>query len=162
LQHDESHIGQLLPDVCVADIMSRQITRIAEDARILHAAEIAATTGVTDLMVVDEEIRFVGVLSVGDILRAALPDTAGILEESGTLDAAFQLFLRKGRDLSALPIGPFVIRDPITVAGNDHVAKVVVVLIDRNIGRLPVLDVERRLIGTVSRADICSAIVAEA
>ena len=41
---------------------------------------------------------------------------------------------------------------------DDHVAKVATVLLEKGIGRLPVLQ-DGRLVGTVSRADICQAIV---
>jgi CBS domain-containing protein len=145
----------------VSDIMSRQITRIRQDANLFHAAEIVALSGVGDLMVVDDAGNFVGVLSVGDILRAALPNMDEILAQTGSLDDAFQLFISKGRDLASQPIMPLVIREPIVVDPDDHVAKAVTVLIDHSIGRLPVLK-DRRLVGTVSRTDICWAVVGEA
>jgi CBS domain-containing protein len=47
-----------------------------------HAAELVAMSGVSDLMVVDGEGRFVGVLSEGDILRAALPDIDDLVPQS--------------------------------------------------------------------------------
>ena len=67
-------------------------------------------------MVVDDDGVFVGVLSEGDILRNALPDFDEIVEAGGTLYDAFQLFMRKGRELSDKPIMPLVIRDPLVVA----------------------------------------------
>lgn len=147
-----------LPFMRVKGVMTVRAVRIREDESILRAAEIVALSGVTDLMVVDAEGGFVGVLSVGDILRAAMPDVDEITGEGGSLDLAFQLFLRKGIDLSTKSIQPLIIREPIVVDPEDHVAKVATVLLDKGIGRLPVLK-DGRLVGTVSRADICQAIV---
>lgn len=147
-----------LPRLLVEDVMSRQVTRIRHDSNAFHAAEIFALTGVADLMVVDDRSNFVGVISVGDILRAALPNLDEIDGQAGTMDDAFQLFLRKGRELSTVPILPLVIRDPLIAHPRDHVTKVVTVLIDRFIGRLPVVQ-DGRLVGTISRADICWAVV---
>ena len=125
-----------------------------------QAAETVALAGSSDLMVIDESGAFVGVLSEGDILRAALPDIDEILEAGGSLDVAFARFVEKAHDLSALPIAPLVIRDPITVAPDDHVARAVVVLVERNIRLLPVVR-DGRLLGVVSRADICNSVVGQ-
>jgi CBS domain-containing protein len=141
-------------DVRVEDVMSRQVVRIRQDADLFHAAEIVATTGVADLTVVDDDGRLAGALGVGDILRAAMPDLAEITAESGTVEAAFRLFIRKGRALAGLPIAPLVIRQALVARDDDHVAKVAALLLDAYIDRVPVLDAEDRLVGTISRADI--------
>ncbi len=92
-----------LPAMRVRGIMSNQVARIHCDSNLHHAAEIVALSGVGDLMVVDSDGAFVGVLSEGDILRAALPDFDEILAEGGALADAYQLFLRKGQELSHRP-----------------------------------------------------------
>lgn len=147
-----------LPAMRVRGIMTVPPVRIRHDASLHHAAEVVALSGAGDLMVVDDEGDFVGALSEGDILRAALPDVEDILEEGGTPEDAFQLFLRRGRDLADKPILPLVIREPLVVQPDDHVAKVATLLINRQIRRLPVLH-HGRLVGTVSRANICQAVI---
>jgi CBS domain-containing protein len=147
-----------LPYRLVQGIMETRVARIRADANLHQAAEIVAMSGVSDLMVMDHAGRFVGVLSEGDILRAALPDFDEIVEEGGTLAEAYQVFLRKGRALSEKPITPLIIREPITLHPDDHVAKAAAVLIGKQIRRLPVVR-EGRLLGTVSRANICEAVV---
>lgn len=146
------------PFMLVRGIMTVRATRIHENANLHRAAEIVALSGISDLMVVDDDRRFVGVLSVGDILRAAMPDMEEIMKEGGSLNQAFQLFLRKASELSYKPIKPLIIREPITVDPDDHVAKVATVLLEKNIGLLPVVK-EDRLVGTVSRTDICEAVI---
>jgi len=146
--------------VQVQEAMSNRFARIRAESTMFQAAETVALAGSSDLMVVDESGAFVGVLSEGDILRAALPDIDEILEAGGSLDVAFARFLEKAHDLSALPIAPLVIRDPITVAPDDHVARAVVVLVERGIRLLPVVR-DGRLLGVVSRADVCNAVVGQ-
>jgi CBS domain-containing protein len=147
-----------VPYRLVQGIMETRVARIRADANLHQAAEIVAMSGVSDLMVVDGAGRFIGVLSEGDILRAALPDFDEIVEAGGTLAEAYQVFLRKGRALSEKPIAPLIIREPITLAPDDHVAKAAAVLIGKQIRRLPVVR-DGRLLGTVSRANICEAVV---
>jgi len=155
---DDWLISAQLPYTQIKSIMSTQVALIRHGATLHHAAAIVARTGIGDLMVVDDEDKFVGVLSEGDILRNALPDFDEILEAGGTLYEAYQLFIRNGRQLSNKPIMPLVIRNPIVMHPDDHVAKAATVLIERQIRRLPVVQ-DRRLVGTVSRANICQAVV---
>ena len=142
----------------VEDAMVRRTIRIQHDAHMYKAAEVVALSRVSDLMVVGEDDKFIGVLSEGDILRAALPDTNEIVAEGGSLDTAFGLFLKKGKNLSELPILPFVITEPIVLDPQDHVAKATTVMIDLNIRLLPVVK-DGKLVGTISRADVCQAVV---
>jgi CBS domain-containing protein len=147
-----------LPSMRVKGVMTVRVARIRSTATLQQAVEIVALSGASDLMVVNEDGEFVGVLSEGDILRTALPDIDEILDAGGSLDDAFELFLRKGANLSDRPILPLVIQEPLTVDPDDHVAKAAALLVNRQIRRLPVLK-ENRLVGTISRAEICQAIV---
>ncbi len=142
----------------IKDIMTPHPARIQNDATLQRAAELVAMSRVTVLMVFDDQNNFVGVLSEGDILQAALPDINQILDEGGSVDTAFDIFLNKGKNLANLPITPLIIQDPLVVAENDNVAKVAVLLIDKQIRLLPVVK-DGQLVGTVSRADICRAVV---
>ena len=142
----------------VKDFMTIRPVRIRYNSNIQHAAEIVALSRVSDLMVVDDDNGFRGVLSEGDILRTALPDIDEILEEGGTLDDAFEIFMRKGEELSALPIAPLIIEEPIVVNPDDHIAKAATVLLNKQIRLLPVVQAGM-LVGTISRADVCRAIV---
>ncbi len=151
---------QATPYLVVETVMDTGdgVVRIASDATLLDAVEVVAASRVGDLMVVDAGARFTGVLSEGDILRNALPDVEEIMSAGGTLHDAYQLFVKKARALSAMPVGPLVIREPIVLEPGDHVAQAATILIERQIRRLPVVD-NGRLVGTVSRANICRAVV---
>ena len=134
------------------------VARIPAGANLFDAAHLVARTQVGDLMVVDEGDAFVGVLSEGDILRNALPDLDAIVDAGGTLHDAYQLFVRRAQALAARPILPLVIKEPIVMRPGDHVAQAATILVERQIRRLPVVDAGV-LVGTVSRANICQAIV---
>jgi CBS domain-containing protein len=144
--------------IYVKGIMTVRSVRIRIGDSLHRAAEIIALSGVGDLMVIDDNNNFVGVLSVGDVLRASMPDTDEIIEEGGTLEQAYRLFLRKGSELRYKPIRPLVITSPLVVDPDDHVAKVAALMLEKNIHRLPVVK-DGRLLGTVGRADICQAVV---
>jgi CBS domain-containing protein len=56
------------------------------------------------------------------------------------------------------PIDPLVIHNAITLKTTDDIAQAAVVMIEKQIRRLPVVD-DGKLVGTVSRADICRAVI---
>lgn len=142
----------------VRDVMTNRIARVREGSSMYQAAEVVALSGASDLMVVDDQGQLVGVISSGDILRASLPKTGDILAEGGSLEQAFALFLKMGRELSQRSIAPLTITEPIVLDPDDHVAKVAVTLVERNIHSLPVVR-DRRLIGLVTRATILETVV---
>jgi CBS domain-containing protein len=147
-----------MPFARVRGLMTVRAVRLRIGDSLHRAAEVIALSGVGDLMVVDDDNRFVGVLSVGDVLRAAMPDLDEVVAQGGTLEQAYRLFLRKGSELRHRPIRPLVISAPLVVHPDDHVAKVAALMLERHIHRLPVVK-DGRLLGTVGRADICQAVV---
>jgi CBS domain-containing protein len=142
----------------VRELMTNRIPRVRVDADLQQAAEIVALSGASDLMVVNEKGQLAGVISAGDILRACLPKIDDILAEGGSLEQAFALVLKMGRELSKQPMAPLMITEPIMLDPDDHVAKVAVTLVQTNIHSLPVVR-DRRLLGLVTRATILETVV---
>jgi predicted transcriptional regulator len=144
--------------VLVSDIMTAFPAYIRLGADIRRAAEVVCVSEVGQLMVVDHDDAFVGSLSEEDLVRAMLPGFDDVTAAGGTLADAFQVFLERGRALADRVIDPLVVRDAVTVTSTDEVARAAVVMVDRGIRRLPVVD-GGTLVGTVSRADLCRAVI---
>jgi CBS domain-containing protein len=142
----------------IGDIMNVNAIRIRQGATMRQAAEMVSTNQVSDLMVVDAENNFRGVLSEGDLIRAVLPQYEEIVRSGGSLSGAFELFLDKGKAIAEQPIEPLVIKSPITVSPQDPVLRAASTMISKQIRRLPVVE-KGKLVGTVSRADICRAVL---
>jgi CBS domain-containing protein len=138
--------------------MNTDPVRVTVDATVEAVAAVVAATEVSDLMVVDREGDFVGVISEGDLLRAVLADRAEVLAAGGSLADAFAFTLSKGKALATRPVRPYIIERPIVMRPDDHVAAATAALVDRQIRRLPVVE-GTRLVGTISRADLCRAVL---
>jgi CBS domain-containing protein len=140
--------------------MDRRTARISVDAPMSLAAELLVLSHASDLMVVDENGHYVGVLSEGDLLRAIMPDFEGLLESGVSLEDAFRIFADAGREYADQPIGRLVIRKSITVSPDDELLKAATAMVMKQIRRLPVVE-EGRLVGSISRADVCWAVLCE-
>lgn len=142
----------------VREIMAIHPVYVYADADMRRAAEIISIAEASDLMVIDPQKKFVGVLSEGDLLRAILPNFDEVLAAGGSLSDAFRFFVDKGRNLASRPIAPLIIRNPIVVGPEDEVAQIATIMVQKQIRRLPVVHNDR-LLGTISRADICRAVI---
>ena len=142
----------------IRDVMTIYPIYININSSMHRAAEIISIAEVSDLMVVDYEKTFVGVLSEGDMIRAVLPNFDEVIAAGGSLADAFAFFVHKGRELARRPIAPLVITDPITMKPTDEAALAATVMAEKQIRRLPVVEGDK-LVGTVSRADICRAVI---
>jgi CBS domain-containing protein len=147
------------PGVRVRDVMDQKAARLRRDATFRQAAELLVLTDASDLIVIDGDGRFEGVLSEGDLLRALLPDHDEIRAAGGTLASAIGLFVANGRHLAEQTIARLVIAQPIVVAPDAELLEVAAVMLERMIRRLPVVEAGRFL-GTISRADVAWAVLA--
>ena len=144
----------------IGDVMNPRAVRIRKSATMKEAARLVSETQVSDLMVVDDEGRFVGVLSEGDIIRAALPDYDDLVRDGASLGGAWKVFLEKGRELRDQGIERLVIKAPITFKSTEDLLKAASTMINRQIRVLPVVD-DGKLSGTISRGDLCHAIIGD-
>ena len=142
----------------VGDIMSLNLIRVRDTATLRDAAEIMSATQVSDLMVVDDSNNFVGVVSEGDIIRVLLPNYDDLIRDGVKFSEAYNIFLSNGKALRDEKIDKLVIRDPITLSKDDQLLKAASTMISHYIHRLPVVD-NGKLVGTVSRGDLCRAVL---
>jgi CBS domain-containing protein len=143
----------------VGDTMNLNVARIRVGSTVREAADILSSTQASDLMVVDDQNRFVGVLSEGDLIRAALPDFDEILAQGGgSLTAGIEMFVDKGRAMANKLIDEYIIRAPLTVRPSEPALRAATLMITKMIRRLPVVEGDQ-LVGVISRADICRGIL---
>ena len=142
----------------VQDIMSINAVRIMQGATLADAAELAAMSNASGLVVVDSDNNFIGILSESDLMHVVLPKMSELLDRGGALSASYDLFEEKGKELADRSIDDFLIEDPITVKPDDEVLTVAATMAIKKMRRVPVV-AEGKLVGTISRGDICKAVL---
>lgn len=144
----------------VADAYNPRPIKIRSDSSLREAAELLAKTQVSDIMVVDSGEMLVGVLSEGDLIRAVIPEQGEVIESDMPLLAGFELMEEKGKEIREVKVADIMVPQPEAVTVEDPILKAAQLMISMMTGRLPVLE-DGRLVGSLSRADVCRAVLAE-
>jgi predicted transcriptional regulator len=142
----------------VREIMSINSVRILNTATMAQAADLAAVSNASGLFVVDQENTFIGVLSEGDMMGKVLPEMSEVFAEGGGLRGSYDIFSEKGAKLGGESIDRHLIGDPITLDPDDELLKAAATMAMKKMRRLPVVK-NGKLVGTISRGDICKAVL---
>ena len=142
----ERKIGQVL----VQDVMTKHVITATPDGDLHEVARIISKHNIGGMPVVDEKRRVLGVISQSDILIVAGTPTRHAFKDFVLKKLGVPIPARKAgdkvKDVMSVP--------PITCKGNDDLRDVAVLLDERRIKRIPVIDDEGTLIGLITRSDI--------
>ncbi|GGB49474.1 CBS domain-containing protein [Shewanella inventionis] len=130
--------------ICVADIMITRVVTIDMDDRLSLAKEIFDNVSFHHLLVLDEDDKLSGILSHRDFLRALSPN----------LGTAAELI----RDTETLQkrVHQVMSHHPITIAPHCTINQASKLILDHDIGCLPVLE-NNRIVGIITWKDLLKA-----
>ncbi|MBU4178659.1 MAG: CBS domain-containing protein [Actinobacteria bacterium] len=151
----KSEVGML-----VGDAYNPNTMKISMYASLSDITELLSRTGASDIMVVDKEGYLVGVASEGDLIRAVIPEPDEIVKSDLPLLTGFEIMEEKGREIRELMVKDIMVPTPITVTEEDALISAAQIMLTRMIRRLPVVK-NGKLIGSLSRADVCKAVLGE-
>ena len=143
----------------IGEVMNRKPATIDNRAMFCDAARRVSETQVSDLMVVDAKGALVGVMSEGDLIRATLPNYDELMRDGTSIGGAWKVFLEKGKEMASRGIESVIIKAPLTFGPNDDLIKAASAMVNKQIRVLPVVE-NGLLVGTISRGDLCKAVLA--
>lgn len=132
---------QLEADAVVADLMTREVRSIAPNDPLARAKAAMDAGRFRHVVVLDEQGELVGVLSQRDLSFGPLAWSLGQGE------AAYETLLE------ATPVKQAMRSDVATVDSHEPLATAASLLLERQIGCLPVMEAER-LVGLVTESDL--------
>ncbi len=132
----------------ILELMKTHVIKTAPDATMRDVVDMLDLYQLTTLPVVDAEDRLVGVITEHDVAGRLIP----AYQQAG--DDLTETVNRQGdQTVSAMMTQP-----ALSVDENDDVAKALSLITAHGVKRIPVTS-EGKLIGTISRVDICQAIL---
>lgn len=136
----------------VKDIMTKEVISVHPDTSVFDAHKILSSRYFNGLPVVDDENRVVGILTEYDLLVKNSGVESLLSEFSGK-----ELFerLRDGIEkLKTTQVKEVMNKDPITLSPDATAQEMVKAFVEHHrVNPIPVIDLDRKLIGIVSRYD---------
>lgn len=129
-----NRVEELSYDLKVREVMVTTLRTASPEIQLSQVLDILRNHRISGLPIVEGD-HLVGILSLEDLVRA--------MEKN---------------DLSA-PASEYMTREIVTVASYDPVVKAIRVFTERGLGRLPVLDENRSLVGMITKGDITRGIL---
>ena len=141
--------------IFVRDVMTRNVIKVREDADINEVTTLLSENRISGLPVVDGQDRVIGVITEADVLSMA-----GMKKGHAFKDILRHLL---GEPLPGPNSGSKRLQDvmsspAITTGPESDIRNVAMIIDEKRIKRLPVVDEQGRLIGLISRADIVRVI----
>lgn len=132
----------------VQNWMTSEAIYVTPDTSLLKMGKLMRDKKISRLPVVDEDERVVGIVSDRDVSDAS-PSKATSLD---MYEMHYLLAGIKAKDIMT--------PNPVTISPIDTVEKAAMILLDRKISGLPVVEESGRLVGVISEHDVFKALVA--
>jgi len=152
LRHARQRLAEKIP---VQTVMTAKVVTVGKDADLHEAAHLLSEHKISGMPVVDYGQRVIGVISEADLLQLI-----GMKKDHTFKDILRNILGDAGKaTVTAGNCVADVMSTPaLTIAPDEDVKKAAIMLEERQIKRLPVVDEEGRLVGIISRGDIVRAI----
>jgi CBS domain-containing protein/anti-sigma regulatory factor (Ser/Thr protein kinase) len=132
--HEISRVEELSYDLKIREVMTTTLQTATAEMPISKVLDILRIHRISGLPVI-EDGKLVGIVSLEDIVRAM-----------------------QNSDLGA-PASQYMTREVVTVASYDSIVKAIRTFTEKQLGRLPVLDENRQLVGMITKGDITRGIL---
>ncbi len=141
----------------VGAIMERDAYWCRSDATLKNVTKQLIELGVSSLPVVDEDMRVVGFISDGDIMRAIAEHKTHSIFSGGAATMLYyddESIEQKVLALRSRSVMELAARKVLCVTENQSIGRVADILAKKKFKKLPVIDGEGRLVGIVRRSSI--------
>ncbi|THB68586.1 MAG: CBS domain-containing protein [Desulfovibrio sp.] len=131
----------------IRDWMSKEPITVSPETNILDAGKLMKDNKISRLPVVDETGRVMGIITDRDVKEAS-PSSATSLE----IHELYYL-------LSEVKVGDTMVPDPYKVTPTETVERAAVLMNDKDISGLPVVDDDGKCVGVITESDIFNVFI---
>lgn len=159
IQHSHREGGPFPRHLTVADVMSRDVARVAADTPVAEVVALLIDRALGALPVTDADGRVIGIITDGDVLRRAGRRVQGsVLQRLATWfgggarpeDLELAASGRTAADIMTSPV--------VSVTPETPTAEAIKLMMAHRVKRLPVIDAKGRLAGMIGRAAVLGAL----
>ncbi|MBE0672400.1 MAG: CBS domain-containing protein [Anaerolineales bacterium] len=132
--HEINRVEELSYDLKIHEVMSKNLHTASPEISLSDVLKILRINRISGVPVVEDD-KLVGVISIEDIVRAL-----------------------RNNDLTET-VAQYMTRELVTVASYDSIVKAMQTFTERHVGRLPVVNEEKKLVGMITKGDITRGIL---
>ena len=149
-----------MAELLAKDIMTKKVVTVGKDTTLTELAKLLMKNKISGVPVIDEEKRLVGIVSEADIIveKSSLPFPLSF--SFAFLDKC-ESYTKNTKDFLNIRVEEIMSADVKTAREDMTVSKVVNIMINNNINRLPVINSDNKLVGIITRADIMKSMIKE-
>jgi len=142
------------------DVMTKEITKVNPSTGIREIYGLFCKQNLGGVPVVDRESRIVGMVTKTELLEVLVPDYFDLVADFLFIDdfGALEERLESIPSLELFIAEDLMVRDVITINQDASLMKAPALMDKYNVRRLPVVDDDKKLVGIITRMDICKAL----
>ena len=144
----------------VKDIMTKDVVKVDLSTGIREIYNIFREKNIGGVPIVDSDNKLLGLVTKTELLDVLIPDYFGMVTDFLFIDdfGALEEKLESLPSLELFIAEDLMISGLISIKENASLMKAPVLMNKYNIRRLPVVDDDNRLVGIVTRMDVCDAL----
>jgi len=141
----------------VKDIMTKNVISVNVENTVEKCAKLLMENSFSGLPVIDENDKLVGIITEGDLIKRAseikLPAVLELLGGLIYLDNPNK-YMEEVKRVMSEKVEDMMINKVFTVEPGDTIEHAATMIIEKKIKRLPVVDMQGKMVGIISRRDI--------
>ncbi|UCD54630.1 MAG: CBS domain-containing protein [Candidatus Omnitrophota bacterium] len=144
----------------IKDVMTRDIITIKPSTGIRQIYSVFCKKQIGGMPVVDAENKLLGMVTKTELLNVLIPDYFDMIGDFLFIDdfGVLEEKLESTPTLSLFIAEDLMIRNVISISENASLMKAPVLMNRYNVKRLPVVDSNNKLVGIITRMDVCKAL----
>jgi len=147
-----------MSELLAKDIMTKKVITVSKDATVEKSIRIFLKNNISGAPVIDEDNKMVGIICEADIIvkMSSLPFSMSF--SFAFLDS-YESYTKNTKEYLETRIEEIMSKKIKTVTEDMTLSKVVNIMINNNLNRIPVVDNHNKLSGIITRADIMRSMI---
>ena len=147
-----------MTELLAKDIMTKKVITISKDATLAELAKLLIKNKISGVPIVDEKEELLGIVTEADLIikESNLPFP---LSFSFAFLESYESYTKSTKEYLETRVEEVMSTNVKTAREDMPISKVVNIMINNNINRLPILNNGGKLTGIITRADIIKSII---
>ncbi|MBA7469008.1 A-adding tRNA nucleotidyltransferase [subsurface metagenome] len=147
-----------MAELLAKDIMTKKVITISKDATLAELAKLLIKNKISGVPIVDKREELVGIVTEADLIikESNLPFP---LSFSFAFLESYESYTKSTKEYLETRVEEVMSTNVKTAREDMPISKVVNIMINNNINRLPILNKDSKLTGIITRADVIKSMI---